>query len=134
MLGQRLGCVGKGLAFLNLGDERSEDIDRSQEDIGKGLDFVQSPASERPEEVLHGMRQLRHSAVADCRSRALEGMSGPKDFVDHGGVEAVLEFEQTLFDPLDLLEGFVRKETVVPRLQIEGQKHARAPLGGRREA
>ena len=134
LLRQSLRGVGQGLAFLDLGDEGAEDVDRGQQHVREGLDVDESAASERSEEVLHGVGQLRHAAVADGRRRALEGVGGAEDLVDHASVQVVLEIEQALFDPFDLLQGFVREKTVVTLLQIEGQAHVRRPLAGRRGA
>jgi hypothetical protein len=131
---ERLRSIGQGLAFLDLGDESAENVDRGQQDVGEGLDLVQGPASEGSEEVLHGMGQLRHAAVADRGRRTLERVRRSEDFVDHTGIDVVLELEQTLFDPFDLLEGLVREQTVVPRLQVEGQLHVTRPLAVRRGA
>ena len=128
LLRQRFGGVGEGLALPDLGDQRAEHVDRGQENIGKRLDVVEGTASEGAEEVLHGMGQLGHAAVADGRCRPLERVGGPKHFIDHAGIEIVLEFEQTLFDALDLLHRLVCEQTVVTRLQIEGQQHLRQPL------
>ncbi len=109
LLGQRLGRVGQGLAFLDLGHQRAEHVDGREQDVGEGLDFVEGSASEGSEEVLHGVGEFRHPAMADRRGRALEGMRRSEYLVDHGGIEALLEDEQALFDPLDLLERFVRE-------------------------
>ena len=80
------------------------------------------------------MGQLRHAAVTDRGRGPLERVGGSEDLVDHAGIEVVLEVEQTLLDPFDLLEGLVREETVVTRLQVEGQLHVTPPLGARRGA
>ena len=61
-------------------------------------------------------------------------MGGAEDFVDHVRIEVVLEFEQALFDPLDLLQRLVGEETVVAGLQIEGQLHLTRPHAGLRGA
>jgi hypothetical protein len=122
---QGFGRVGEGLALLNLGHQRAQDVDRGQQDVGEGLDLGQGSAAEGSEEILHRVRQLGHAPVPDGRGRALEGVSGPENLVDDAGVETVLELEQALFDALDLLERLVREETVVAGLQIEGQRISR---------
>ncbi len=132
--GQRFGSVGEGLALLDLRHECPQDVDRGQQNVGEWLDFVESAASKRAEEVFHGVCQLGHPAVADRRRRALERVGGTEDFVDHARIDVMLEFEQALFDALDLLQGLVGEQTVVARLQIEGQLHVTQPLGARRGA
>ena len=61
-------------------------------------------------------------------------MGGSEYFVDHAGIQVVLEFEQALFDALDLLQRLVCEQAVVSGLQIEGQLHVTRPRAGLRGA
>ena len=78
------------------------------------------------------MGQFGHPAMTDRRRGTLERVRRPEDFVDHARIDALLEDEQALFDSLDLLQRFVREQTIVTLLQIEGQVHLRQPLAGLR--
>ncbi len=132
--GELFGRVRQRPAFLDLRHQRPEDVDSGEQDVCEGLDVVQAAASECPEQVLHGVGQVRHAAMSDGRRGSLQRVSGAEDLVDHCRVDVVLELEQALFDPLDLLQRLVDEETVVAGLQVEGQAHLRRLLAAQRGA
>ena len=82
---------------------------------------MERATAERSEEVLHGVSEFGHALMTDRRGRALQGVGRPEDLVDHTRVEVVLQVEEALLNPPDLLERLIDEDTVVARLKIEGQ-------------